>query len=89
MDGDPPDVSLPIIPAPHRNPLELDLALTSESVDNWKRSDCRFYLKCLDFAAEESWQQFHCNDCKAYVAVVTSSEERALAARLSMYFRGE
>lgn len=79
----------PIIPAPRGNPCELDLMLTSESVDNYKRSDCRTYLKCLDMAADEGWQQFHCNNCRAYVAVVVGPEERALVARLSMYFRGD
>ena len=52
------------------NPQELpDLALTIDGVEEYKRYDCRTYTTCLDVAADAGWQQFHCNDCKAYVPI--------------------
>ena len=51
------------------NPVELDLMLTIDGVDGYKRYDCRTYVKCLDIAADAGWQQFHCNDCTVYVPI--------------------
>jgi hypothetical protein len=64
------------------NPCELDLVLTSEGVDAYKRYDCRTYVKCLDVAADRGWQQFHCNDCTAYVAPPADDPSRALFGRI-------
>jgi hypothetical protein len=83
---DKPQGSSPFaIPAPR----ELDLQLSSESVDHYKKSDCRRYLECLDVAAEAGWQQFHCRDCHAYEAIVRTEDDKALLTKLSMFFRGE
>jgi hypothetical protein len=64
------------------NPQELDLMLTIDAVDEYKRYDCRGYSKCLDIAADASWDQFHCNNCKAYVALPKDDPSRRLFARL-------
>jgi len=63
------------------NPRELDLVLTSDGVDEYKRYDCRTYVKCLDVAADRGWYQFHCNDCKAYVAPPIDDPARVLFGR--------
>jgi uncharacterized protein (DUF736 family) len=64
------------------NPQELDLMLTIDAIDEYKRYDCRVYAKCLDVAADASWDQFHCNSCKAYVALPIDDPSRRLFARL-------
>ena len=53
---------------PIRNPNELDMDLSAESVDRYKNWDCRFYEKCLDDAANRAWHQFHCQNCGAYAS---------------------
>ncbi len=51
---------------PSPNPQELDSNLGINTVADYKRTDCRRYLKCLDIAEAAKWNQFHCNDCQAY-----------------------
>jgi hypothetical protein len=63
------------------NPVELDLMLTIDGVDAYKRYDCRTYVKCLDVAADAGWDQFHCNDCTAYVPIPKDDPSRRLFAR--------
>lgn len=63
------------------NPRELDLVLTMDGVDHYKRYDCRRYAKCLDVAADAGWQQFHCNDCNAYVPLPTDDPTRKFFGR--------
>lgn len=48
------------------NPQKLDRDLSVDSVEDFKRIDCRRYLRCLDVAAGSGWQQFHCNSCTDY-----------------------
>ena len=63
---------------PH--PKVLGDLLTLESVEVYKRWDCQRYLHCLDLAIEESWVQFHCNACNAYIPdIVDNAANRALA----------
>jgi hypothetical protein len=64
------------------DPQELDLMLTIDGVDMYKRYDCRVYTQCLDTAANAGWDQFHCNNCKAYVALPKDDPSRRLFARL-------
>lgn len=48
-------------------PIALDdPPLTIDNVDDFKRSDCRFYAGCLDNVAKSGWDQFHCNGCPIY-----------------------
>ena len=50
-------------------PMPLDdsqLNLTIDNIDEYKKSDCRFYEKCMNHAAKKGWSQFHCNTCKIY-----------------------
>jgi len=54
---------------PDPNPCELDLVLTPGGVAVYKRYDCRRYGSCLTIAADAGWQQFHCNNCMAYVPI--------------------
>jgi hypothetical protein len=54
------------------NPKELDMILTTDGVEEYKRYDCRTYAKCLDAAADAGWSQFHCNDCRAYIPIPKS-----------------
>jgi hypothetical protein len=68
--------------APTRNPTPLDLMLSIESVDTYKRSNCRFYERCLDFAAQRGWQQFHCNHCQAFLKIEDDHADLILARRL-------
>lgn len=73
---------------PKRNPLALDLSLTIEIVDHYKRSDCLYYERCLDQAADEGWQQFHCKACNAFVKIVDDRSELILARRLIVAIEG-
>lgn len=48
-------------------PIALDdPILTIDIVDDYKRSDCRFYKDCLTHTAKSGWEQFHCNQCTIY-----------------------
>jgi hypothetical protein len=60
------------------NPQELDLLLTIDFVDDYKRYDCIRYVKCLDVAEAAGWQQFHCNECGAYVPLPKDDPSRRL-----------
>lgn len=64
------------------NPCRLDVVLTMDGVDAYKRYDCQRYVKCLDVAEEEGWPQFHCNNCTAYVALPKDDPSRRLFARI-------
>ena len=48
------------------SPRKLLLKLSLETVDKYKKWDCRNYENCLDTASDKNWTQFHCRDCKAY-----------------------
>lgn len=90
MDDDEP--ADPVVPVerpvaeegPARNPRSVDICLTIETVDLYKKSDCRFYVKCLDVASIAGWQQFHCNDCKAYVPLPEETRQNKTLLRLAM-----
>jgi hypothetical protein len=73
---------------PKRNPLVLDLGLTIEIVDHYKRSDCGYYERCLDQAAASGWQQFHCKNCNAYVERTEDRSDLILARRLLAAIEG-
>lgn len=73
---------------PKRNPLALDLGLTIEIVDHYKRSNCAYYERCLDQAADEGWQQFHCKACNAFVKVTDDRSELILARKLLVAIEG-
>lgn len=73
---------------PKRNPRVLDLGLTIEIVDQYKRSDCAFYERCLDQAAEQGWQQFHCKSCNAFVKRTEDRSDLILARRLLVAIEG-
>ncbi len=48
------------------NPKELiDVVLSDENVDEYKKSDCVYYSKCL--TQVQDMEQFHCNKCRVYV----------------------
>ncbi len=50
-------------------PMPLDdsqLNLTIDNIDEYKKSDCRFYENCMNHAAKKGWSQFHCNTCKIF-----------------------
>lgn len=72
-----------------RNPMPIDLSLSIESVDNYKRSDCRLYEQCMNQAAEENWPQFHCNACQAYVKIEDDHEALILGRKLLTIFGNE
>ncbi len=64
------------------NPRELvAVTLTEDNVDDYKRSDCINYDKCLSLS--QKWEQFHCQRCKAYVKD-PESERRVLLIGLKM-----
>lgn len=50
---------------PNPQPME-DPPLSMDNVDRYKRSDCKYYSRCLDHAAKSGWNQFHCQSCKAF-----------------------
>jgi hypothetical protein len=63
------------------NPQPLDAVLTIDGVTEYKRHDCRRYVKCMDFAANQGWSQFHCNNCTAYIPLADDDpSHRVLAA---------
>jgi hypothetical protein len=66
------------------NPQELDLVLTVDGVEEYKRYDCVTYAKCLDVAGDAGWQQFHCNDCQAYVPLPKEDPSRRLFAHVGL-----
>lgn len=66
------------------NPQELDLMLTYDLVDDYKRYDCAAYAKCLDIAEDAGWQQFHCNACGAYVPLPKDDPSRKLFGRAGL-----
>jgi hypothetical protein len=71
------------------NPQRLDAAnLTPENVDEYKRSDCRFYKQCLSAAARANWAQFHCNDCRAFEPVEANSDEQKVLTQLGRLLAG-
>jgi hypothetical protein len=73
------------VPLEHvRNPMPLDLILTADNIDNYKKPDCASYVLCLDVAADHSWQQFHCNDCRAYVPELPDRERHVLFTNLGL-----
>jgi hypothetical protein len=41
--------------------------LTLKSVDEFKKPDCVYYVKCMEFASDKDWPQFHCKSCKSFV----------------------
>jgi hypothetical protein len=45
------------------------MMLCIDTVDEYKKSNCRLYDGCLDVAVNENWLQFHCRDCQAYEPV--------------------
>ena len=48
-------------------PITLDEPqLNLDNVERYKKSDCRYYDKCLDHAAKSGWDQFQCNACSIY-----------------------
>lgn len=66
------------------NPQELDVLLSIDNVDDFKRYDCRTYIKCLDVAADAGWDQFHCNDCGAYEPLPKDDPSRRLFAHAGL-----
>lgn len=57
--------------------------LSLENLDFWKKSDCRFYVRCLDHAAKRGWIQFHCRSCKIYeIDEEADKDFRDLAAKM-------
>ena len=49
------------------NPTEdKTLFITISNVDDFKKSNCKSYLKCMSDAAYADWEQFHCNNCEAF-----------------------
>jgi hypothetical protein len=53
-----------------------ELVLGLDNVDEFKRIDCVSYKKCLKLASDGDWNQFHCNNCRAYVKEELTNEER-------------
>lgn len=83
-----PGTSTVMPPAAGPNPQPLEFAaLTIESVDEWKRSDCVHYVRCMDTAVRHNWSQFHCNDCRAYEPVPPTEDEKKAALRLNRLLR--
>lgn len=81
------DPSVPVEPGVDetgRNPRPTDICLTIETVDLYKKADCRFYGKCLDVASIAGWQQFHCNDCQAYVPIPEDARKNKTLLRLAV-----
>jgi hypothetical protein len=68
-------------PQPH--PLSLDMLLSIESVESYKKPNCVTYEKCLDRAYRMGWSQFHCNGCHAYEKREVDHSDFALAKNLS------
>ena len=61
-----------------------DPPLTLDNVERYKNSDCKHYEVCLDHAAKQGWNQFHCRSCKAYEADPEADEAyRNLLSRMS------
>ena len=51
-------------------PVPLDdslIVLTIDNVDDFKKSNCRYYERCMNHAAKKGWSQFQCRVCKIYV----------------------
>lgn len=46
--------------------LEDPAQLYVDTVDLYKKSDCKYYEDCLEFAAKKGWSQFHCRSCDVY-----------------------
>ncbi len=42
------------------------LKLHPDTVWQYKKYNCVFYEKCIDFAVERNWSQFDCSACHAY-----------------------
>lgn len=75
---------VPVEEVSNRNPRPTDICLTIETVDLYKRSDCRFYIKCLNQASIAGWQQFHCNDCPAYEPLPEETRQNKTLLRLAL-----
>lgn len=58
------------------------MLLTMEVVDEYKKVDCKSYVKCLHAAVKANWGQFHCQDCRAYEAIPIDDPTNAFFARL-------
>jgi hypothetical protein len=63
-----------------------DPPLSLENVDRYKRSDCKYYERCLDHAAKSGWNQFHCNGCETYELDPEADEQyRLLVSRMQKH----
>jgi len=71
---------------PTQNPQPLlDHAdhLTIDNVGRYKRSECRYYVRCVDVAVRENWPQFTCNACLAFEPIEVDSDEQKALERLA------
>ena len=74
-------------PDPTRpNPLPMTVEradrVTLDNVERFKNWDCKFYEKCLYYAAKNNWPQWHCLRCQAFEEAEPDDLERATFARI-------
>lgn len=67
------------------NPVELDADLTIDDVDHYKKPNCKFYLDCMNKAADLGWFQFDCNSCTAFEHKQPDATDFALARLIGSF----
>lgn len=67
---------------PSPNPIAFQDLITPDNVEQYKKTNCRRYLHCMNIASRQSWQQFACIACELNEEAVFSAAEIQTAARL-------
>lgn len=61
------------------NPVKFLEELTIDNVAFYKKPDCKFYISCMDKAAEAGWFQFVCGECTAFKRRTRADLDREMA----------
>lgn len=64
-------------------------ALTADTIDAIKRTDCSMYNECLDQALLADWSGFSCEHCKAYQAITAEQRELDVERLLTAHIAAE